>query len=78
MDNRVEIFLTSDKQIQVHVQFNHKTMWLSQKNRAKLFDNNSDTIGLHLKNIYQEEELEEAATAEFFSVVQQEGKRRES
>lgn len=35
----------------------------------------SDTIGLHLKNIFAEEELEEGATTEFFSVVQQEGKR---
>ena len=43
---------------------------------AELFDKDSDTIGLHLKNIYSEEELEEKATTEDFSVVQTEGKRR--
>ncbi len=39
-----------------------------------LFDKDSDTIGLHLKNIYFEKELIEISTTEFFSVVQQEGK----
>jgi prophage maintenance system killer protein len=42
---------------------------------AKVFEKDSDTIGLHLRNIYAEGELEEDATTEFFSVVQQEGSR---
>lgn len=42
---------------------------------AELFDKDSDTIGLHLKNIYQTGELDEAATTEESSVVRQEGKR---
>jgi len=40
---------------------------------AQLFDKDSDTIGLHLKNIYQSGELEEHTTTEESSVVQQEG-----
>ena len=35
----------------------------------------TDNISLHLKNIYREEELEENATIELFSVVQNEGQR---
>ena len=35
-----------------------------------------DTVGLHLRNIFSDRELEEAATAEDFSVVQTEGKRQ--
>jgi len=35
-----------------------------------------DTFGLHLRNIFSDRELEEAATAEDFSVVQTEGKRQ--
>jgi hypothetical protein len=42
---------------------------------AELFDKDSDTIGLHLKIIFAEEELVENSTTEFFSVVQKEGKR---
>ena len=33
------------------------TIWLSQKQMAELFDKDSDTIGLNLKNIYKSEEL---------------------
>ncbi len=43
---------------------------------AQLFDKDSDTIGLHLKNIYQSGELEEHTTTEESSVVQQEGNRQ--
>ena len=42
---------------------------------ADLFDCSADNIGLHLKNIYKEKELDEGATTEEFSVVQVEGKR---
>jgi hypothetical protein len=51
------------------------TIWLSQKNMGLLFDTSTDNIGLHLKNIYAEGELDEIPTAEDFSVVQQEGSR---
>ncbi len=51
------------------------TIWLSQKNIGLLFDTSTDNIGLHLKNIYAEGELDEASTTEDFSVVQQEGSR---
>lgn len=42
---------------------------------AQLFDCSTDNVGLHLKNVYESGELNEDATAEIFSVVQQEGTR---
>jgi hypothetical protein len=75
MDNQVEIFLKPDLNTEVLVRFKGETVWLSQRQMSELFDKDTDTIGLHLKNIYTEYELEESATAEFFSVVQKEGKR---
>ncbi|MCD8503611.1 MAG: hypothetical protein LRY49_00805 [Burkholderiaceae bacterium] len=42
---------------------------------AELFGATTDNISLHLKNIYANEELEEIATTEDFSVVRQEGAR---
>ncbi len=41
-----------------------------------LFDKDTDTINLHLKNIYKDEELDETSTTKESSVVQKEGKRR--
>jgi hypothetical protein len=59
----------------VEVRVQDSTIWLSQKNIGLLFDTSTDNIGLHLKNIYAEGELNEVSTTEDFSVVQQEGNR---
>ncbi|TAE31371.1 MAG: hypothetical protein EAZ92_02910 [Candidatus Kapaibacterium sp.] len=75
MNSSIEIYTSPDNQSIVNVRFEGETVWLSQKLMAEVFDKDSDTIGLHLKNIYAEGELEEEATTEFFSVVQQEGSR---
>lgn len=75
MENQIEIFKTNDDQTIVQVRFENDTVWLNQKQMAELFDKDSDTIGLHLKNIFSEEELKENSTTELFSVVQKEGKR---
>ena len=74
-DNAIVIYTTDGNQAQVAVQLRAETIWLSQAQMATLFDKDSDTIGLHLKNIYQSGELDELATTEKSSVVQQEGKR---
>jgi hypothetical protein len=41
-----------------------------------LFEKSSDTVGLHLKNNYSEQELDENSTAHFFSEVEKEGERK--
>ncbi len=71
----IVIYETPDGIIQTEVRMVAETLWLSQRKMAELFDKDSDTIGLHLKNIYAEGELEEPATTEDFSVVQREGTR---
>ncbi len=43
---------------------------------SELFDTSTDNIGLHLKNIFLDKELQEAATTEDFSVVRREGERQ--
>ena len=77
MNNQHEIILyqMDDTNVCVSVYYKDETFWLSQKAMAELFDCSPDNVSLHLKNIYKEEELTEEATAEFFSVVQQEGSR---
>ena len=73
--SKIIIYKTEESQTEVKVQFEQETVWLSQKLMSELFEKDSDTIGLHLKNIYNEGELEETSTTEYFSVVQKEGKR---
>lgn len=75
-ESEIKIYQTDDGQTTIDVTFENETVWLTQKQMALLFDKDSDTIGLHLKNIYQSGELEEFATTEESSVVQKEGNRQ--
>lgn len=59
----------------VSVVFKDETFWLTQSGMAELFDCSADNISLHLKNIYNEGELDPEATTEKFSVVRKEGSR---
>jgi prophage maintenance system killer protein len=61
---------------QIEVRIGNDTVWLTQRQMGELFDSSSDNVGLHLKNIYADEELAERATTEDFSVVQAEGRRK--
>lgn len=72
----IQIYQADDGQTQIDVRFQQDTLWLSQVQMADLFEKDTDTIGLHLKNIYESEELEQQATTEESSVVRQEGKRK--
>ncbi|MCR1026405.1 virulence RhuM family protein [Cellulophaga baltica] len=74
MMNKGEIILYNDKP-NVEIRLENNTIWLNQKQMAELFDKDSDTIGLHLKNIYTTKKLNKNATTEKYSVVQIEGKR---
>ncbi|MGN1157983.1 MAG: virulence RhuM family protein [Agathobacter sp.] len=71
----IVLYQIDDTNVCVSVIYKDETFWLTQKAIAELFDCSSDNVSLHLKNIYKEEELIEAATTEIFSVVQKEGKR---
>lgn len=73
MDSQIEIYKTKND-IEVAITFKKESVWLSQKHMAELFDKDTDTIGLHLKNIFSESELEESSTTGFFSVVRQENR----
>jgi hypothetical protein len=65
-------FQTKEDGIEVWVQ--NDTIWLSQKLIARLFDCSSDNVSLHLKNIFNEGELDEKSVAEDFSVTAADGK----
>ena len=73
--SEIKIYESPDGEAQIEVRLNEETIWLSQKQMAELFEKDSDTISLHLKNIYSSGELDEISTTEDSSVVQREGKR---
>jgi len=72
---KVLVYESPDGQARVDVRLERETVWLTQRQMADLFDTSTDNVGLHLKNVFADNELDEAATTEDFSVVQSEGKR---
>ena len=68
--HEVILYQIDETNVCVNVIFIDETFWLSQKLMSELFDCSTDNISLHLRNIYAEEELDEKATVEYFSVVQ--------
>lgn len=74
--SNIKIYKTENGKTSIEVKLEKETVWLSQKQMSKLFEKDSDTVGLHLKNIYKSEELYKISTTEKHSVVQQEGNRK--
>ncbi|MBI5786508.1 MAG: virulence RhuM family protein, partial [Rhodocyclales bacterium] len=72
---QVILYTSEDGKAQVQLRADRGTVWLSQRQMAELFDVSPDNVGLHLKNIYADGELQREATAEDSSVVQTEGAR---
>ena len=68
------IFTVQAKEEGIEVRLEGDTIWLSQKLMAALFDCTTDNIGLHLKNIFREGELEADSDTEEFSVTASDGK----
>ena len=75
-NSEIKIYKTPNGKTSIEVKLEKDTVWLSQKQMSELFDKDSDTIGLHLRNIYKSGELNEFSTTEKYSVVRQEGKRK--
>ncbi|TDP04075.1 virulence RhuM family protein [Flavobacterium sp. 245] len=61
--------------IQVVLDENNETVWVSQNAMAEIFETTKQTVSYHLTNIYSEGELNKYATVKEILTVQEEGKR---
>lgn len=73
--SQIIIYQTENGETKLDVRFQDETVWLTQKLMAELFQTSVPNINMHLKNIFEEGELEEYRTIKEFLIVQQEGKR---
>jgi len=78
--NRSEllIYQTGDGKTRLEVRLENETVWLSQKLMAELFQVSIPTVNEHIKNLYEEGELQPDPTIRKFRIVQTEGSRRVS
>ena len=59
----------------IEVRVANDTVWLTQAQMAQLFDSSPQNITIHIKNVYEDGELEQNSTCKFFLQVRQESKR---
>ena len=72
---RVLIYQTEKGDTKIDVYFSDDTVWMTQKTIAELYQTTPQNITLHIKNIYQDGELEEISTCKKYLQVQTEGSR---
>ena len=69
------ILYQPDETIRLEVRMEDDTVWLNQAQMGELFNATKQNISLHIKNIYDEGELEELATVKDYLTVRKEGNR---
>ncbi|WP_133682093.1 virulence RhuM family protein [Paludibacterium purpuratum] len=70
------LYTTEDGRSQIQLRAEEQTVWLTQLEMAELFDATKQNISLHLKNLFQDGELDSAATVKESLTVQTEGSRQ--
>lgn len=77
MENKTDILIyqTENGKTKIDVRLEDKTVWMTQKSIAELYQTTPQNITLHIKNIYLESELEESSTCKDYLQVRNEGNR---
>lgn len=57
MEHQIEIYKSNKDNIEIQVQFDNETVWLTLNQIAALFDRDKSFISRHLKKIFESEEL---------------------
>jgi len=71
----VIVYQTEDGRNRILVRLEGKTVWLSQIALANLFETTKQNISLHIRNIFEESELEEDAVVKKYLTTAADGKR---
>ena len=69
------IYQSEDGKIKIDVRFEGETAWLSLEQMSMLFGRDKSTISRHIKNVFEEGELNLNSTVAKFATVQMEGSR---
>ncbi|MBR4529015.1 MAG: virulence RhuM family protein [Lachnospiraceae bacterium] len=77
MDNygEIVIYQTEDGLTKLEVKMEDETVWLTQQQMAELFQTSRTNVVDHIKNVYEEGELDEDSTCQKFRQVRMEGTR---
>ena len=74
-NNDIIFYTTDDGQIKIEVRLEDENVWLTQNAMAELFDTTKQNISLHIKNIFEEKELDENSVVKENLTTASDGKR---
>ena len=74
-DNKGQILLyqTPDGESRIEVRLQGETVWLSLEQMAELFQRNKSTISRHIKNVFEERELDKEVVVAKIATTTQHG-----
>lgn len=72
------IYVSEDGKTHVEVRLEEETLWLTQSQMSELYQTSRSNVVEHIKNIYEEGELQEGPTCRKFRQVRTEGSRQVS
>ena len=75
-NNGIIIYQDENGITKVNVRFSNEDVWLTQNQLAEIYDTTQENISMHIKNIYEDKELDENRTYKKFLLVRQEGARQ--
>ncbi|MBN2725052.1 MAG: virulence RhuM family protein [Deltaproteobacteria bacterium] len=73
-EKQIVIFRSDDGKISVDAHFDSETTWLSLDQMAELFDRDKSTVSRHIKNIFDEGELQRDSVVAKFATTASDGK----
>jgi len=68
------MYTTDDGQVEIEVRLEDENVWLTQKAMSELFDTTRNNITIHIKNIFEENELEENSVSKESLLTASDGK----
>mgnify|MGYP000067361355 FL=1 len=74
-NGNIILYQTEDGKSRIEVTLCNDTVWLTADQMAELFQRNRSTISRHIKNVFEDGELNPDSTVAFFATVQNEGDR---
>lgn len=75
MKQNVLIYVSKNGKVKVDVNINNDDVWMSQELMAKLYDTTKNNISMHLKNIFEEGELNKDSVVKKFLTTASDGKK---
>lgn len=75
MNSEIIIYQNLDGNIKIDVRLEEENVWLTQAQLCELFNKTKATVSEHIKNVFDEGELESLSTVRNFRTVQLEGTR---